>query len=157
MKFFTYLFAIVCILNLFYSCKKYENGPLISFRSANKKICNNSSKEWQLESFSFGGGDSTLLFIDSCGNSFDFIYGSGNSNPLFIRGGKFYGSWETSNNDELIIDINQQVYGPTGSSIGIGPISPSVKSTWKILRLTTKQFWLETTLGSTTYKMKLKN
>jgi hypothetical protein len=47
---------IICsiLIALFISCKKYEEGPLISFRSAKHRI----SKNWRVESFTANGADS---------------------------------------------------------------------------------------------------
>ena len=129
------------------TCKKYPDGPAFSLRSAKARIAHSV---WAVEYYEVNNIDSTSFFllkphIDSCENSFQFYAGS----DYTSISGCTFGDWGLMDNNK-IISIN--------ASKNFDP-SPFVKSgslKWNILRLTIKEFWIETDYSGNHYKVKLK-
>ena len=62
--------ALTLILTLFFTgCKKYEEGPLISFRSAETRI----HGKWEIKEFTINGADSLELLSSYYGNEIRFL------------------------------------------------------------------------------------
>jgi hypothetical protein len=51
------------------SCHRFEDGPLISFRSIEKRM----NGTWKIESLYINGMDQTQTFIDSCGDIISIV------------------------------------------------------------------------------------
>jgi len=52
------LFAAIIVALTFTACKKYPDGPMLSFRSKTDRLCNT----WQVQSATYNGADSTTLY-----------------------------------------------------------------------------------------------
>lgn len=59
---------LLIIIIIFIGCSKYEDGPVISFRSKKNRLC----KKWKLNEFEklkdriYGDINTTFFYIDSC-------------------------------------------------------------------------------------------
>ncbi|PIP54489.1 MAG: hypothetical protein COX07_05050 [Bacteroidetes bacterium CG23_combo_of_CG06-09_8_20_14_all_32_9] len=119
MKSQKFIFAAVIIFLISVSCTKYEDGPILTFRSKKERIAGT----WKYESIIYVDqgtivttGLPTLVF--KCAK--DGLY-SDNKDSL--------GTWEFSGEVDLIINKSK------GTSI--------VETTkWEILKLANKQLWL---------------
>jgi hypothetical protein len=52
------LFAAIIVALTFTACKKYPDGPMLSFRSKTDRLCNT----WQVQSATINGADSTSIY-----------------------------------------------------------------------------------------------
>jgi hypothetical protein len=111
------------VLALMSSCKKYEDGPLISFRTRTERLSNT----WEVDNYTFNGNDLTSLYTN-CTETFskggDYSYSCG----LFDGAGK----WKFQSNDERI-----QLTGNEDKS----------NRNLKILKLEEDAFWYSTDDG----------
>lgn len=138
------------------TCKKYEEGPLISFRTANSRI----SGIWELESFIVDGIDSSATMKSQVGECTYGISPQGESSfDNTISGGCpsappcpyycFSGRWNFNNNKRVEINIWSS---PNGVII---PFLTTDKTIWRILRLTNKEMWITTDYNGKTYEIRL--
>jgi len=151
------LFIILLSTAILSGCKKYEEGPYISFRPDNRRLMG----EWLVTEYISNGIDSLQYFKDSCGanlgineledDNWQFIIGFGNSKKLY---GGFGGVMDfTSNRKGLeITPFYNSYYG----SYVIGPFSPNTKITWKLIKLTNKEFKMTIDVNNRSYKMSFK-
>jgi hypothetical protein len=126
------------------SCKKYPDGPLISLRSKDARL----TARWQMEKYLVNGADSTEKL--NPGNSkYNIAFNHGNKPQVFtdINYNGFYEFRE----DKSIIRIYGFLY-PLNYEFGL---ILNDDCEWKILRLTHKQLWLETSLQGRTYHAEL--
>ncbi len=111
------------VLALMSSCKKYEDGPLISFRTRTERLSNT----WEVDNYTVNGNDLTSLYTN-CTETFskggDYSYSCG----LFDGAGK----WKFHSNDERI-----QLTGNDDKS----------NRNLKILKLEEDAFWYSTDDG----------
>lgn len=111
------------VLALMSSCKKYEDGPLISFRTRTERLSNT----WEVDNYTVNGNDLTSLYTN-CTETFskggDYSYSCG----LFDGAGK----WKFQSNDERI-----QLTGNDDKS----------NRNLKILKLEEDTFWYSTDDG----------
>jgi hypothetical protein len=111
------------VLALMSSCKKHEDGPLISFRTRTERLSNT----WEVDNYTFNGNDLTSLYTN-CTETFskggDYSYSCG----LFDGAGK----WKFQSNDERI-----QLTGNDDKS----------NRNLKILKLEEDAFWYSTDDG----------
>jgi hypothetical protein len=152
----SYFILVILLAGIFPpSCKKkYEEGPLISFRSAEKRIYGHH----ELTSYTVDGADSLSQYFDSLGVDFNFIYDDiHNVNTCIMDGRRKDGAgtllfwwWVLANNDESLI-----VKSSTGSSIGVGPFGINKTPVWKIQMLKFKKIKLSTVYSSKEYKIEL--
>jgi hypothetical protein len=99
------------------SCKKYEEGPLISFTSRTDRVANT----WKVDNYKVNGDDYTSLvagYTETFTKSGDYSYNWG-----IISG---TGSWAFKNND---------------AEIQLTGIENQASHTLVILKLEKKQFW----------------
>ncbi|MEI6123413.1 MAG: hypothetical protein WCQ95_07265 [Bacteroidota bacterium] len=137
------------LILLQYNCKKFEDGPYISFRSESQRI----GTRWIVELFQINDVDQNLLYMDSCHWNFVFAEKYQHQNNEFYFEncldsiwifGRFY---TTNHTDKLNIwSDNGFVYYKYGqpyyldSTIRIlGPICSGTNILWQIKRLTKKR------------------
>ncbi|MEI6123414.1 MAG: hypothetical protein WCQ95_07270 [Bacteroidota bacterium] len=161
MKKIKYIIASIIILSLL-CCKKYEDGPCISFRKAKKKI----ATEWQVEYFSIDGSDDTKLYQNTCGCNFKFTekFTTGYDPNVFDFTnciGNIYdirGSYDFANNKKTIKISSGGFIGNPDSIIHyIGPIGTGFWSEWSIKRFTKTELWIETSYNNYQYFIKFKS
>jgi len=118
-KYLTILFYLI-IFTFLFSCKKYENGPLISLRSKENRLC----KKWVLN-----GANYPIIEFRKDGTFLHTVY---YSNIDFDT--CYIGTWEFVDKDK-----NIYILMPLGS----GSFSDHINSGRKyILRLTKNELWL---------------
>ncbi len=96
---FLFLLVFTCIL--LSSCKKYEDGPLVSIRSKTDRLSN----FWMVDSYTVDGEDSTNKYID-----FTWRFGKDQSFDFFgtLNGARWArtGIWEFTGNHAFIGMMN---------------------------------------------------
>jgi hypothetical protein len=156
------LIILIALVTILSGCR-YKEGPLISFRSVEKRICG----IWQVVEFTSDGIDSLKYYNDSCGSkmilNFRYPDGSPMSDPIinFVYGKKeFYGSLYFSDNKKImnvLIDGGSLSWnlGPIGNAQSNWEIG-NVQSNWKILKLTEKDLKISTSFNGRNYIISFK-
>jgi len=149
------IFALAILL--FLAACKYEDGPLISLRSKEKRL----TGTWKIENLTIDGIDSTALYKDSCDcNLFFFIDYNKHKGVQFLYpiNNQWAGYWSFENNKGyLFIHMYSDTFWlPPFHSKAIGPIGPSTESHWEILKLTNNRFWFTTKYNGKEYNFKFK-
>ena len=140
-------------------CKKYEDGPLFSLRSAQNRLYG----LYDLTTYTVNGVDSFNSSIDSSYSIFDFFYNDVNGvNTCKIEGVKkidnfnnYYLFWEwhfINKNKTLKISSSYK----DGYSICSGPFGTNILPEWEILRLTNTEVNMKTNFNNKEYYIELK-
>jgi hypothetical protein len=144
------MICIVLTIIIFPSCK-YKDGPLISFRNADRRL----QGEFQAEKFEIDGQDAMQLWQDSiCNNKIVIRWHELGGNQITICfnnigcAGRYIIS-DDKRNLEIEI-LNEETQYP-----GYGPFHFGKHSIWKILKLSNKEFWIETTFEGHYYYLQL--
>ncbi len=124
MKNLTLLLVVAVFMSGFTltSCNKYEEGPAISLLPAKTRV----TRTWEVEKYVYDDG------TEEAGDSDDPVYNFTKDGSVSVTFGNatFNGTWLLDSNNENIT-----------ISYSAGSISFNDDS--KIVRLTTKEFWLE--------------
>jgi len=149
------LLTLLTLTALIDGCK-YKDGPMISFRSVEKRL----DGTWQVIEYTSNGIDSLQNFKDSCGYnmkihfppdyynidiSFYTVAGNNSSSSLG-NGGRFHFS---NNNKIMYVDFNKTSFK------SIGPIGGG-ESKWEILKLTMTKFKISTDFNGRNYLISFK-
>jgi hypothetical protein len=119
------LIAALGLVVAFAGCKKYEDGPAFSLASAKSRVVN----EWKMEKVIENGVDVTSAYAAlSPGFSIEFKKDNTYAISYFGFTLSTAGKWDFDSNKENLLMT------PTGSTTA---------ETNKILRLTSKEMWLE--------------
>lgn len=148
------LFLII-IAGITEGCKKYEEGPWLSLRSAKNRLYG----DYTLVQYTVNDEDSLSLYNDSLCDTLKFIFDTnldldvcyiyGNRNDGKISSLVWY--WNLKDkNTSLVISYSN-------CSSGTGPFSDKVKPEWKILRLTTRQIKMKTIYNNKEYTIMLES
>lgn len=110
---------LLLVVASFAACKKYEEGPAISFRSKTARVANT----WEVESYTINGTDytSTLANIN-----YMETYDKDGNYSYTSSAGSGSGRWEFQSNEEQIKRSG---------------VSSQPTETLVILRLKEKEFW----------------
>jgi hypothetical protein len=144
-------FKIIILIFLFFgvffsSCKKYEEGPCISFR----KPINRLYGGYQIKEYTVDGVDSLTLLHDSIGLHIEFFTSEvDNFNVMEMNGnnkGDLIWLWSLSV-DGLYLEVGNS----GGHLIGTGPFGKNRNPTWKIIKLTNKKVKMRTTYNNKEY------
>ncbi len=145
---------------IFVSDCKYEDGPLISFRSKAQRI----TALWKVEEYYVDGIDSTQLYNDSCGCYLDFAFSKPDYWKYFFwmyyclkidttdKAGLPFGNWEIIDKKEILeilLDTSSFRY-----KTGFGPFNESDLK-FEIIKLTYNKLWLKTNHDNKKYIIKL--
>ena len=87
------LLAGILLASSFPGCKKYEEGPAISFRSRAERVSNT----WKVEKLLVNGADNTPQYT-----AFTETYTKAGSYEYDLSGNKGSGKWEFAENDTQI-------------------------------------------------------
>jgi hypothetical protein len=139
---------------IFLSCKKYPEGPCISFRSAAKRFYGT----YTLTAYIVDGVDSLSLYNDSLGNSFYFSYNDIYSyNNLRINGNRTDGKWGGDIDCRWELKEKNKIFSIYNSYglHGIGPFGEGKKSDWEIIRLTNNESKMKTLFNGNEYIIRL--
>ncbi len=151
-KILIYLIVITAIAS---SCKKYEEGPLISFRSPLKRIYG----YYYLESYTINGIDSLKFFNDSMGSSFYFLHDDVyDVNDLIIDGKRNDGvyaegcvfRWSLKSSNKIL-----KFETASGGNANSGPFRRGVLIDWEILKLKFHNLKLKTTYNNKEFIIEL--
>ncbi len=148
-------FILLLIASLAGACKKYDEGPWLSLRSAEGRFYGYST----LVKYTVNGIDSLDSYHDSLGFSFRFIHNEDNDANICIMNGKrkdgggtdFYWGWELTNHNKIF-----KVLGADGSSYGIGIIKRKVTPEWEIIKLKYNDIRMKTNYNGKEYYIELK-
>lgn len=123
---------LVSFTLLFSECKKYPEGPSISFRSKKERIANN----WKLQKYLENDIDKTADFnnIHSKWNLLTTKEGD------YTISREFYGVVSTTEKGTWALTAGNKNFALTPTSISAGTL-PS-PSSWQILKLFEKEFWV---------------
>lgn len=145
------------------SCKKYPEGPTISFRSAWHRL----EGEHTLTKYTVDGIDSLDLFYDSLGLTFEFIYweASDGRTSLQIKGPRKDNknsdiSWQFywANNKKTKIKL-YAYFNTYWKSLGTGPFSVSHYTNsivfWDLIKLEKKDIRMKTNFNGKEYYIEL--
>ena len=131
-------FAFVMVASIS-SCRKYEEGPNISFRSKEARITNN----WRYESAQVDGVEvSSDPFYAKQKHYFyrDGKYIQTIIDPITLEARNLQGNWVLYDNDKKI-----------AVTVKIPPANKDSTNNYSILKLFEKQMWLRTTDNSREY------
>jgi hypothetical protein len=148
------ILIILVLATVVGGCKKYEEGPCISFRSVTNRLYG----EYEITSYTINGEDSLSLYCDSLKNHLEIYFDKADLDiNLNIWGTRADGAWRVLlcscnlTNDNSIFNFNH-----CGGDIGTGPFTPiSQKIEWEILRLTKKELKMKTTYNGKEYVVDL--
>ncbi len=148
---------IVVVFIFIGACKKYPDGPLISFQS---KMYRLTEKYWEVDNFTVDGYDSTSYLRNRpFYGTYYFAKPEGDNNGSFRYTGvnvnySGTGQWEFTNKKKSII-ISPRYNIP--GNIGPYRLDDSIASiTWDIMRLTVKDLWLKNIYNGKEYFVKFK-
>ena len=151
------LFLGILII-LIYSCKKYEDGPLISFKTPLNRLIG----KWQVYYFEMNSVDQSNLYIDSCNCNFSFI---NKKSTLYFRYYNCKPNYGFSG-DFKLKDDNNIIETSTGLSYKEDRPDDTIKyfnvfgdltsNIWIIKRLTSKDLWINCENNSLNFFFKLK-
>lgn len=144
MKFYSLTIVLICLIVFISGCR-YEDGPAISFRSANSRI----QGTYDIKKFEYGGADSTFaLKSKSCYGEITIDIDDG---IYMNRGGcATSGSWDLKDNNKKIAI---QFHG--GNFIGIPPWGLHFTADYEILQLKDHEMVLSTNYNGKFIKIEL--
>ena len=135
-------------------CKKYPDGPLISFRSAEKRLYGTS----KLTTYTVNGVDSLSLYYDSLCLNFRFWYNDVSyHNDCNIEGRRKDGNlciliwtWDLINSNKILKVTS------SGGGLGTGPFGNNKTPEWEILELKWNDIKMQTNYNGKEYYIELK-
>lgn len=123
-------FAVLSLSAVTTSCNKYEEGPMLSVRSAEYRII----RTWEVDKYIYADG------TEENGDSDDPVYTFTKDGEVSITDGNFTytGDWDLNGDkDEITLEYS---YG-----------SFAVIDNYEIIRLTVNEFWVEDENGDQTH------
>jgi hypothetical protein len=145
---------MIAITTIACSCKKYEDGPCISFRSANNRLCHARN----MISYTVDGADSLGYLSNDQIIRTDILFDDVNLKNLFIIQGPVKNGymnigwgWELQENGRIL-----QIIGPNSSEYKLGVFGSGFIPRWEILRLTKKELKIRTTIEGHVHEVFLK-
>ena len=132
------------------SCKKYEEGPCISFRSPEKRLFGH----YAITSYTINGEESLSLFNDSLSTKVEFVRYWQYSEISFLNDGKRNDGKDVSVDCSCGFDKKHTnfYFSRCVGDIGLGPFSGLSKDIkWEILKLTNKELKLKTLYNNKEY------
>lgn len=165
----TLIIALTLLLFITDGCKKYEDGPSVSFRSKKQRLIG----IWSLKTFSVNNIDSTFYYNQSFNTiRFEFLDKTEENDILinFVNSRKFceldlsngaiMGEWDFLDNEKKLslrfIDWGFILGGGKAVISGFGPFGTSKISKWYIKKLTNEELVIVTTYNIVNYEIKLK-
>ena len=141
----------ILIAAIFFSCKKYEEGPCISLRSPEKRLIGH----YTITAYTIDGVDSLSLFSDSLSTKAEFVRYFRYSDITFsINGRRNDGQFATMNCSCGLVDNNSILHfiGCGSNTIGTGPFKDNIRNiNWEILKLTNKDLKFKTLYNNKEY------
>jgi len=149
----------VLILLIITSCKKYPDGPLISFR----KPMNRLMGKWKVEYVGINNNDATQLYFDSCGCDFYFdVKEHSPTNVVMINCNNYYsnyGTYKFNSNKIINIFIDSRRYSDSLWNYNyypiFGPFKVTTSSDWDVRKLSNTKLWMENNYNGKIYLFKM--
>ncbi len=151
------LLLLVFIPLLFVSCNKYEDGPAISFRSAEKRLCG----KWRLSHLLYNNKDITVAYYSPHFDLYPFNIYSDWSQSLYIAITNSDGSVIAKSVMTLNKKKNEMTFGMMPEAPNetiardiftiIPPLSGDNK--WDILRLKNDELWIRTQFETNNFEL----
>jgi hypothetical protein len=151
------LLFILAIPLLLASCNKYEDGPAISFRSAEKRLCG----KWRVSHLLYNEKDITVAYYASHFDLYPFNIYADWSRSYFISithtdGNIIARSALTLNKKKNVMTfglIPEDTY--KSISLDVFTIIPhlSENNNWTILRLKNNEFWIRTDFETNNFEI----
>lgn len=143
------IFLMVLLAGLILQgCQKYEDGPFISFRSAEQRLCNPR----KISVYTVNGADSIAYLPEGKVIFTNFLYDNLNGRNIFQLDGPgpdsalFRANWPWT-----LTDKNKNIVMQCDSSHFVGIFGKGNEINWKILRLTKKELTLSATAEGETH------
>jgi hypothetical protein len=143
------LIILIALVTILSGCR-YKEGPLISFRSVEKRL----TGKWQIVGLTSNGVDSLQYYNDTCGCKVVIYKATPDAHSysiIFKEGKSFFGGEFTLSNNKKIMNVQFSDITPTI----IGPIGKG-KSDWRILRLKEGEFKISTDFNGRNYIISFK-
>jgi hypothetical protein len=133
-------------------CKKYPDGPLISFETAKTRLYGNHT----LTKYTVNGADSLSLYKDSLGTAFQFFnngWTTDNNICEMYNGSllEFQWVWELTDHNKIF----NVKYASNFSKHSIGVFTNNVATEWQILKLYSDDIIMQTTYNGKQYLIEL--
>ena len=133
------LLILVAGISMIASCKKYEEGPEFTLRTAKSRIVNS----WVIEKYLVNGNDFTSFWLGVYGD-YTIKYDKNNTYK-FVRNGSYKtGKWFLKHNYSMLVIQESGVTGTSDYDYG------------KIRKLTNNEMWLLFKDGSDTIEIHYK-
>ena len=126
------LFCIITSVLLLTECKKYPEGPSISFRSKKERIVNT----WKLSKYYENSVDLTSNF-NTVYTKFSFVTTKSGDYTITRE---LYSLVNTTESGTWTLSSNKKTFNLFPASITVGSVPSS--SSWQILKLYEKEMWL---------------
>ncbi len=132
-------------------CKKYEEGPLISFRSAKSRVYG----FYTLQTLTVDGVDEYEQYFDSLCNTFYFHYEEVSAYVDICDmsgfrkngwGSTLVWSWKLTDHNKIL-----EITSSSSNATSFGPFKPGYCPKWELLRLTNKEIKMKTTYNNKEY------
>jgi len=148
------IFALALILFSVFGCGRYEEGPCISFRKPETKLC---GCEWKVISFTKNDSDLTNQWILNNNWKFTFVghYDSdlienssmyiNDSNNSIKSGVWHFDQYDNSPDEANVYKILFCILSPDTLNYGLYPLKTEQWIDYKILRLKSDELWLQHT------------
>jgi hypothetical protein len=148
------IFLLIIISAINEGCKKYEEGPWLSLRSAKNRFYGYHT----LVKYTVDDIDSLDSYYDSLGLSFRFVHDDDNDANICIMdgarkdgfSGDLFWGWELSNDKKTFI-----IKGATGGSLGTGPFGINKTPEWDIVKLKRSDIIMKTFYNDKEYLIEL--
>lgn len=142
--------SLLLLLLFSAGCKKYPDGPLISFESKKERVMGT----WDVVSYQVNGYDSTSVLKNKSG--YDMLWfgkGTHDLGYLPLVCGSYSGEWKFTNNKKNL-DMSFRTYSNMPQPALVGAYR-AVSISWEIRKLTDKEMWMRTTYNGSDYFLKL--
>lgn len=137
------VFYILFILLIGYSCKKYPDGPMLSLRTKKARI----TARWQMEKYLIDGADSTAK-LNPHNSKYNICIEKPNQ---VLTDANINCFWELKDKERVI----RFYHLPSWFGNFEFGLLLSADCEWKIMRLTHKQLWLQTTYQGRKYEAQM--
>ncbi|MEI6124600.1 MAG: hypothetical protein WCQ95_13360 [Bacteroidota bacterium] len=154
-----YLLALL-LISSFYACNKYEDGPAISFRSAEKRL----TGQWQVTTVLFNTTDLSAAFLANHFDLYPFSIYSDWNKQYFIGIAETNGNVIAKSNlniskhkDRLTFGMLAQESYRTVAAQLFSFIPPlCAENEWQITRLKNDELWIKTRFDTNNFEIKFK-
>jgi hypothetical protein len=146
------IFYFIFLISIAFACKKYPDGPLMSFRSFEKRLQGN----WKVTELYSDDIDSLKYYNDSCSATMKIFkpYHDEGDYIAFYGKKEFHGRCGFIRNDKhktLSVSLTNADLNHTEWCLG--PIGDSRSSHWEILRLSNDEFKISTDFNGHHYQI----